>query len=465
MTQKKVLALIAALTLLRLISAPFFGYGVDEAHYVLYAKHLALSYFDHPPLVGWTHYIFSFFGDGEFCARVPAVLLGAANSYLVYLLLRDKDERAALWAVAGLNASLVLGVLFLTLMPDSLLITLMLLLVFVVKRVESAKTTTNYLLLGTLFGLLGLAKYTAVLFVPSFIVYVFWVRRADILFTPKLFISFFTALLLILPVIIWNLQNDFASLSYQASHVSGGTSGSLKNFFVSLGRQFAAYNPALFLIAFYGLYKAAKLKEFRLEISLGAAIALFMLISQYRQVALPHWISPFFALFVPIGVFYLYRVHPMLAKWTVGISLALAVLIQAELIAKVGRFPDFKSPFRDIYGWDEACKIASKKLSEQNSTNKALAVTNWSMASRAIIYSSVPVYLIDERKDQFDIWQSGEPLGKELLFINPKTFNTDINGSYKCDTLTKIGEYNATIEGGIVDSFSYELCTNFGGKR
>jgi hypothetical protein len=155
----------------------------------------------------------------------------------------------------------------------------------------------------------------------------------------------------------------------------------------------------------------------------------------------------------------------MLAKWTVGISLALAVLIQAELIAKVGRFPDFKSPFRDIYGWDEACKIASKKLSEQNSTNKALAVTNWSMASRAIIYSSVPVYLIDERKDQFDIWQSGEPLGKELLFINPKTFNTDINGSYKCDTLTKIGEYNATIEGGIVDSFSYELCTNFGGKR
>lgn len=465
MAQKNILLLIISITLLRLIAAPFFGYGVDEAHYVLYAKHLALSYFDHPPLVGWTHYIFSLFGDGEFWARVPAVLLGAVNSYLVYLLLRDKGERAALWAVAGLNASLVLGVLFLTLMPDSLLITLMLLLVFVVKRVENNATAVNYLLLGALFGLLGLAKYTAVLFVPAFIVYIFWVRKADILFSPKLFISFFTALLFIMPVVVWNIQNDFASFTYQASHVSGGANGSFKNFFVSLGRQFAAYNPALFIVAFYGLYKAVKSKEFRLETLLGAAILLFMLMSQYRQIALPHWISPFFALFVPIGVFYLYRVRPTLTKWTVGVSLALALIIQAELIAKVGRFPDFKSPFRDIYGWDMACAKASKLLSEQNSTNKALAVTNWSMASRAIVYSSAPVYLVDERKDQFDLWQSGEPKGKELLFINPKTFNTDINSSYKCDALTKIGEYNAVIEGGIVESFSYELCTNFGGKR
>jgi 4-amino-4-deoxy-L-arabinose transferase-like glycosyltransferase len=28
-------------------------FSVDEAHYALYAQHLAWSYFDHPPLVGW----------------------------------------------------------------------------------------------------------------------------------------------------------------------------------------------------------------------------------------------------------------------------------------------------------------------------------------------------------------------------------------------------------------------------
>jgi 4-amino-4-deoxy-L-arabinose transferase-like glycosyltransferase len=149
-----IVRVIIAISLLRLVTAPFFGYGVDEAHYVLYARYLALSYFDHPPLVGWTHYLFSFFGVSEFWARVPAILLGALDSYFVYLLLKDKDEKAALWAVAGLNASLVIGVLFLTLMPDSLLITLMLLLVFVVKRVEKEKSVANYLLLGVTFGLL-----------------------------------------------------------------------------------------------------------------------------------------------------------------------------------------------------------------------------------------------------------------------------------------------------------------------
>lgn len=462
---KKVLTLIAALTLLRAVCAPFFGYGVDEAHYVLYAKNLALSYFDHPPLVGWTHYLFLFLGDGEFWARVPAIMLGAVDSYLVYALLKNRDEKAALWAVAGLNGSFVLGVLFLTLMPDSLLITMMLLLPFVVKRVEGSKSITNYLLLGVVFGLLGLSKYTAILFVPAFLFYLFWIKRVDILLTPKLFVSFVAATIIISPVIIWNIEHDFASFAFQAEHVSGGESGSFKNFFISLGRQFGAYNPALFIIAFYGLYEALKRGEFRLEVSLGTAILLFMFVSQYRQIALPHWISPFFALFIPIGVFYLYSARPALAKWMVGISLALALIIQAELIAKVGRFPDFKSPFRDIYGWDKACQIASKRLNEINGSNKALAVTNWSMASRAIIYSSAPVYLIDERKDQFDIWQSGEPKGKDLLFINPKTFNTDINSSFKCDKLVKIGEYNATIEGGIVESFSYELCTNFGGKR
>ncbi len=457
--------LISSLTLLRLISAPFFGYGVDEAHYVLYAKYLALSYFDHPPLVGWTHYIFSFFGEGEFWARVPAILLGALNSTLVYLLLKDKDERAALWAVIALNASFVLSVLFLTLMPDSLLITFMLFLIVAAKRLARAKSATNYLLIGVIFGLLGLSKYTAILFVPAFLLYLFWIRRSDILFDPRLAIAFFAALALISPVIVWNIQNDFASLAYQASHVSGGESGSFKNFFISLGRQFASYNPALFIIAFYGLFRAAKGREFKLETMLGASILLFMLISQYRQVALPHWISPFFALFVPIGAFYLYIERERLARWTLGVSLALAALIHLELIAKLGTLPDFKSPFRDIYGWDEAAKEATKKLEELNSTNKALAVANWSMASRAIAYAGAPVYLPDERKDQFDIWLGDSPAGKDLLFINPKTFNIDINFSFECADVVNLGKYDAKINGGTVESFSFDLCSNFKGKR
>ena len=49
-------ALLAALVLLHAVLGGFIGLSVDEAHYLLYAYHPALSYFDHPPLVGWVQW-------------------------------------------------------------------------------------------------------------------------------------------------------------------------------------------------------------------------------------------------------------------------------------------------------------------------------------------------------------------------------------------------------------------------
>jgi hypothetical protein len=44
---------ITFIAIVRIVLAPYVALGVDEAHYVLYGLHLDLSYFDHPPLVGW----------------------------------------------------------------------------------------------------------------------------------------------------------------------------------------------------------------------------------------------------------------------------------------------------------------------------------------------------------------------------------------------------------------------------
>ncbi len=459
----RITVLVLSLSILRLIASPFFGYGVDEAHYVLYAKNLALSYFDHPPLVGWTHSVFSAFIQNEFAARVPAILLGALNSFLIYDLLKEKDKNGAFLAVIALNGSLTIGVLFLTLMPDSLLITSMLLLLYAVKRLEGEKTFLNYLYIGLILGVAGLSKYTAVLLVPALFAYIAYKKRYDIIFNSKTLVSILVSCAVISPVLIWNIQNDFASFAFQASHVSGGDKIDIKTFFTSLGRQAATYNPALFLIAFFGLYKAAKNREFLLPLCIGVAVVLFMFYSQSKQVALPHWISPFFVLFIPIGTLYLYKTAPKTTKYIVYISLAIAVLIHLELIFKIGKFPDYKSPFRDIAGWDNGSKIGAN-IAKQRCAD-GLAVTNWSEASRVILYSEFPVFLLDSRVDQFDMWQKESPEGKNLLFINPKTFYRDINGSYRCDEIIPAGRYDETINGGIVDSFSYELCINYQGIR
>ena len=78
MTHKSIFWLIAVFTLIRLIVAPSFGLGVDEAHYVLYGYHLDYSYVDHPPLVGWVQAAMLYlFNDGILTARIPAIALMA----------------------------------------------------------------------------------------------------------------------------------------------------------------------------------------------------------------------------------------------------------------------------------------------------------------------------------------------------------------------------------------------------
>ena len=86
--------IIAAFTAVRLAVAPTFGLGTDEAHYVLYAKHLALSYFDHPPLVGWTHALFytRWARTNSWRGFQPSFSLSSHRSYAIGSPYRSAEE-------------------------------------------------------------------------------------------------------------------------------------------------------------------------------------------------------------------------------------------------------------------------------------------------------------------------------------------------------------------------------------
>ena len=59
-------------------------FSVDEAHYALYAKHLAWSYFDHPPLVGWIQWPLVSLTSSEGIIRLIPELLWVLSTFLVY---------------------------------------------------------------------------------------------------------------------------------------------------------------------------------------------------------------------------------------------------------------------------------------------------------------------------------------------------------------------------------------------
>jgi hypothetical protein len=473
---KEIFIIIGFFALIRLIVAPHFGLGVDEAHYVLYAKYLDWSYLDHPPLVGWVHAIFFYtFGTNEFLARLPAILIFAATSYCAYLFMLhiSKSVRLSWLTVLALNCSFMFNVLGLMLLPDSLLLLFVFLLIFIAEKINYEKRFIDFIYLGILLGFMGLAKYTAILLVPPLIAYFLLNKRYDIVFSKEMAVAALIALVLVTPVIVWNIEHDFSSFRYQGARVFGSFTKSLKYFTVSLAAQFGTYSPLLFLAALYGFIKFMRSREdyLRLSVLFGGTIIGFFLLTSFSQRALPHWPAIFYLLFIPLGC---YALLISKKKWrnnyfyfAVGLSLLLLLLAYTELIGKFIKYPDYKSPFRDIYGFQEISKKADAILkNDENNSEKAIAVTNWTMGSRTIYYT-IPydnkVFVIDSRKDQFDIWEKKLPMGMDLLIINTHFNKLDALKRLSCERVENAEELEIELNGSKVDVVKYVWCRNYGG--
>jgi 4-amino-4-deoxy-L-arabinose transferase-like glycosyltransferase len=477
-TNKQIFYLIGIFTLIRFLVAPLFGLGVDEAHYVLYAKYLDLSYVDHPPLIGWVHApIFYFLGTNEFLARLPAILIFALTSYCAYLfILRiTQSTGLALLSVLALNCSFMLNVLGLMLLPDSFLLLFVFLLIFISERILKEKKPLDFILLGVLLGVMGLAKYTSVLFVPPLVVFFLVKKRYDILFSPYMFLAAIIAFILITPVVYWNMTHDFISFRYQGGHIFGTLSSSLKNFAESLAAQFGTYSPFLFIIAFYGFLKSLRSKSVYLQLAalFGGTIIAFFLFTSFYERTLPHWPGVFYLLFIPVGTCFLVRSSERwkrnLLYFSVGFSLVLTFVAYIEIAGKYFTFPDYKSPFRDIYGYPAILKQADEIIKQNASQKpKAIAVSNWTMGSRTMYYNlpyKHEVFVIDNRQDQFDVWQKKSPSGYDLLFLNTHFNNLDTEKQVKCERTDVAAKRDILLNGAKVDTVEFKWCHNYQGVR
>ena len=461
---------ITFVALIRLFLAPMVGLGVDEAHYVLYGLNLDLSYFDHPPLVGWVEYVFtSVFGINEFGARVPAIIIGFLVSVFLYKLIYNINKKAkeAFIAVLALHASFLFNALFIMLMPDTLLFLLILPIIFTVIKLEKTSSLGMWLLLGILLGVAGLSKYTAVLFIIPIMLYFIIKKRYEFFYTPKIIPAISIAFLIILPVIIWNIQNDWISFTFQSKHVVGAKTINWSGFFSSLAAQLGAYNPFLVPLAYFGLFKALKDKNDTIFLTalFGLVLISFFTYASLYKPALPHWSALFYMLFIPLGVYYMLSYKKYL-KFAIGFGLILSAIAYGELAFKFIPQPNYQSLHRDIYGWDKIIKNANKLITDTD--KQALAVTNWTLASRAIYYNkeyNSSVYLTDNRKDQFDIWEKNTPIGKNLIVINTHFFKKDIDSFMKCDKVIPHAKFDIMLNNNKINTIQLTECKNYQGLR
>lgn len=466
---------IFALSAWRIALGSRLGLGVDEAHYVLYGLRVDWSYFDHPPLVGWIHFAFlQLFGQSEATARMPAILCGALSSALAYRLAwrATSSAVAARLAALALNASFMAAALWLMFLPDSILVPLAFWLVDAGSRAAERGRWRDWLETGACLGLCGLTKYTSIFFVASLGAFFIQERAIRRAFSAQAIASAALSLAIVSPVFLWNWSRDWISFKYQTGHVLGGAGLNPKSIGLFALGQFGAYSPFLIVCAAIGWY--ARSSRLRSEATpaarrarLAAWIALptfaFFAYAALREEVLPHWTLVPWALLLPLGIAFAYA-----SGWrrsaigTVAATGSIALVAMAELSAQFVPFPDWQSPYADLTGWRETHRDVTSLAAAQGE-GFTIAVPNWTLGSRANYYLSdlAPVFVLDDRFDQFDLWEGGPPKTQDLLVLEWRGFELSPERRSRCERWEPAAKRTFLSHGRPVNKVEMHWCRNY----
>ena len=409
------------------------GLSVDEAHYALYAAHPALSYFDHPPLVGWVQWPLVALHAPDSVLRLLPGLLWLATVLLVWrvtLLLSAQTahpQRAACAAVLALLLAPLLHILGIGLLPDTLLMLWSVALLWQTLRLldaAQAKRPAAWLLLGLLLGLAGLSKYTAIFSALAVAVCLLHAHGWRLLRNPWLWLACLLALALVSPVLVWNARNQWVSFAFQAQHGAGGSWQAVHLLRFALV-QLLAYGP---LLCWGVLGVAAVPGKYRSLLGFFAfPFAVLALLSGGGS-SLPHWTAPAWVALAPfVGIGLARSTRRITVRLLAGLQ-ALACLVLPALMLSGGmpflagqaasaEASDAPNPFADLHGWSAAGQRAAQLAAEQGLP--AVAVQNWTLASRLGWYARpLRVQVLEDRFDQFDLWAAPLPVGGSALLVD-----------------------------------------------
>ena len=252
-----VAALIAVLTTLRVIYASLIDLRTDEAYYWTWSKENVLCFLDHPPMIAWfIRFGTAIFGDTNLGVRFAGILAMLITQLLLADIVRrvTHDVRAIVLAVLMPEAALYYGLLMAKVSPDVALIPFAVAMVWALIRVNESGDGRWWLAAGVFAGLALLSKFTVVMLIPAVLAFMLvpdWRRRW--LLSPYPWLAAVFALVLFLPVLIWNAQHDWASFRFQLVRATATHELSLRTVADFIGLQFGLVGFILLPVVLSGV--------------------------------------------------------------------------------------------------------------------------------------------------------------------------------------------------------------------
>lgn len=355
----------------------------DEAYQWLWSKRLALSYFSKPPLIAYTQWLGTFlWGDTAFGVRFFSPVLGAVGSLLVVrFLARQVGGWAACLSVLAASAMPLLMVGSTLLTIDALSVLFWTAAVVCGWTAVQKDSTGAWMWVGVWMGLGFLSKYIALFqWLCWGVFFLLWPPARGQLRRPGPYLALGISLLGVAPVVAWNAQNQWITVTHLADR--GGLSRSweptLRFSWDFLGAEMLLLNPIFFLgmlWAAVAFWRSPVRSGWTVYLfAMGAPLFLFYLGYTVRARVQPNWIAPAVLPLVCLA----------LAFWTdrwrrgqtgvrhglwAGLILGWLVVVplhDTRLIAKAtGRpLPVALDPLRRVLGWTDVAQAVAEARTE-----------------------------------------------------------------------------------------------------
>lgn len=202
-----------------------YGYFRDELYFLACAEHLAFGYPDHAPLVAFTTKLSRMiFGDSLFSIRLFSALAGALKILLTGLLVREFGGKRFATFLACLCV-LCVPVYFAL---DNLLsmnsfepVFWMACVYFAILAIKRERVI-YWIWFGIFAGIALMNKHSAVFFGLAIVVGLILTKERKVFLNKWFWLAGAIAVLIFLPNIIWQFQNNFATLELLQNVKSSG---------------------------------------------------------------------------------------------------------------------------------------------------------------------------------------------------------------------------------------------------
>ena len=310
---RPLLVIVLAFQIFRFLLLPLLGMMPQDAYYYFYGQHLALSYFDHPGMIGYALRLFSeIFGQSAFVVKLTDFTLTSFTLIAFYnlsqLFLSKQKQQHAL---VLMSTSVMLSILSIISTPDVPLLLFWTLSLIALHKAVFNNNFKQWLLAGIFMGLAFDSKYTSIFLQFGLVAFLILSKEhRKLLFSKGFVTAIIVSVLTAFPVLYWNYQHNFASFLFQSTQrAESVTSFGLKplSFLGTVGHELLILIPALFI--FVAIITFKTLKKHLLKWQLPNASNLFLLC----------FFLPTFLGFFGISFFYWVKINWLMPAYVSGL--------------------------------------------------------------------------------------------------------------------------------------------------